>query len=186
MKFVILILSISLIQAISCYGFTSKTQSKLHHNDVVSLLKSKSKNENKQSKNITHFIKWVTPQTVYPIKISESDTNGIESQEADLNDTMSWDWLKLRDNQLITQSKDLFKKYLVTEAFGVSDLFILNYNNKTHEELATYEPTMINHINQNKIEIVKPNSNSKRNVIRFYFIHIDCFYLGSRVAIVAF
>jgi hypothetical protein len=170
MKLILSVILVVLIQAVSNNQFIQETISKLQQGQgSVFLLKNKDIGKATAQINVNHYIKWITNQTIYPIKISESDIPGIETQEVDLNDTMTWDWMNLKDNQLITQSPKLFKKYLVTETLGVSDFYILGYNNKTHEELATYEPVMVNHISQDKNEPVK--SSKMRNLFTLAYLN---------------
>ena len=97
---------------------------------------------------VKHHIKWVTNQTSYPIKLS------LPIDDALLNETTNWDWLKLSKNKLVTQLPGLFDNILVTESDSASNLYILNYDNVTHAELSTYEPTIVNHVGKDSAHLV--------------------------------
>ena len=92
-----------------------------------------------------HHIKWITNHTFYPFRLS------VSINDADLNETTNYDWLKLSENKLVTHLPALFKTYLVTESELKSNLYLLSYNNQTHEQLSSYEPKMVNHLNMNGV-----------------------------------
>lgn len=54
-----------------------------------------------------------------------------------------WDWLRLNDNKWVSQMDGLLKSYLVRESTDAASLVILNYDNKTHEQLGSYEPRLM-------------------------------------------
>ena len=101
---------------------------------------------------ITHHIKWITNHTFYPFRLS------VSINDQDLNETTNYDWFKLSENKLVTHLPTLFKTYLVTESELKSNLYLLSYNNQTHEQLSSYEPKMVNHLNMNGV--------SQTNIIR--------------------
>lgn len=81
-----------------------------------------------------HHLKWITNQTLYPIKFSIPIKNHM------LNDTAVWDWIRQNDQEFVSKLPDILENYLVTETESRASMYILNYDNITHNQLSSYEP----------------------------------------------
>jgi hypothetical protein len=79
---------------------------------------------------INHYLKWITNQTQFPIKLS------VKIGPNDLKDeTYSYDWLRLKDESLVSHLPSLFKDYLITENDDQANLYIIKYDPETNEQV---------------------------------------------------
>lgn len=93
-----------------------------------------------------HHLKWITNQTKFPIEMSVAiPTEQQQQQLQQQNDDSStfWDWLRLNDFKWVSKMKELLRSFLVTETRDRTTLLVLNYDNRTHEQLGSYEPQMM-------------------------------------------
>lgn len=95
------------------------------------------KSPNNPELEINHHLKWITNQTLYPIKFSIPIKNHM------LNDSAVWDWIRQSDQQIVSKLPDILENYLVTETESRASMYILNYDNTTHNQLSSYEPRYI-------------------------------------------
>lgn len=89
-----------------------------------------------------NHLKWITNRTQFPLEMSIPISSDISSTSSP-NEGGSWDWLRLHDNKFVSKMDDLMKNYLVSETKDKANLVVLNYNNRTHEQLGSYEPRFV-------------------------------------------
>lgn len=89
-----------------------------------------------------NHLKWITNRTQFPLEMSIPISSDLSSTSSP-NEGGSWDWLRLHDNKFVSKMDDLMKNYLVSETNDKANLVVLNYNNRTHEQLGSYEPRFV-------------------------------------------
>jgi hypothetical protein len=113
------------------------------------------------TKNTLHHIKWITNQTLLPIRlkmVTPSLSSLLHDANENLNmlDTISWDWIKWSQNKFVTHLKEYSENFFIAENDLETSLFILGYDQAKHRlrELSTYEPVLVNHVSQGHVEIL--------------------------------
>ena len=77
------------------------------------------------------------------------------------DDSYSYDWLRLKDETLVSHLPTLFKDYLVTETGNQASLYVIKYDLDTHEQLASYEPLLIQSDKKTRTLNIVNNQNVK-------------------------
>lgn len=111
-----------------------------------------------------YHIKWISDQTFLPITFS------ISINQSEIDDSIEWDWLRLRDLKIVSKLPDLYVNYLITESFTKASLHLLNFNNLSFEHLSAYEPKLV--LNQSPDD--QPfflSSNLTRNIFTLIFLN---------------
>lgn len=125
--------------------------------NLVDSLTTSTTTEKPPQQIINHYLKWITNQTRFPMKLSIK----IDPKEV-LDESYSYDWLRLKDETLVTHLPNLFKDYLVTESDESTNLYVLKYDADTNEQLASYEPLLIHKNKDTKVlSVVNTGSNVK-------------------------
>jgi len=131
------------------------------------------------TKNTLHHIKWITNQTLLPIRL-KMVTPSLSSLLHDPNmlDTISWDWIKWSQNKFVTHLKEYSENFFIAENDLETSLFILDYDQAKQRlrELSTYEPVLVNHVSQGHVEILSGRRGSKyENLTRnlFHLAHLS-------------
>lgn len=109
---------------------------------IVSLLliSSSTQQSVNQPQPVTyHHLKWITNQTKFPLEMSVAIPM---EQSVPMSAASHWDWLRHNDGKFVSKMEDLMKNYLIMETKDKASLIVVNYDNRTHEQLGSYEPKM--------------------------------------------
>ena len=79
-----------------------------------------------------YFLRWVLNDPILPIYIEKPTT-----KEAD------YKWFKYPQERFIDEIENYETNYLYSQKVDKTILYIVEYNNKSHEQLGTYEPVAI-------------------------------------------
>lgn len=84
-----------------------------------------------------HHLKWITNQTKFPLEMS------VAVPMEPLSAASHCDWLRHNDGKFVSKMEDLMKNYLIMETKDKASLIVVNYDNRTHEQLGSYEPKLV-------------------------------------------
>lgn len=86
--------------------------------------------------------------------------------------------MRLNDNRYVSKLADeLFKNFLVSETKEKASLVVLNYNNRTHEQLGSYEPRLMRAdgsgeatTGEQVVELGRPGAANKRDIFTLAYL----------------